>query len=105
MGCIRISMRDLARATSTGITGAGSVPQIGCVYGSLLILYSIHKTATDRRQKRLHSSTPTAMKPAPLTTPGSIKQTFETRRYGRGGGGDIAICGLLTAHFNFKNRC
>ena len=37
--------------------------------------------------------------------PGSIKQRFETRREGRGGGRAIAICGSLTAHFNFKNRC
>ena len=34
-----------------------------------------------------------------------IKQRFETRREGRGGGRAIAICGSLAAHFNFENRC
>ena len=37
--------------------------------------------------------------------PGGIKQRFETGREGRCGGRAIAICGSLTAHFNFKNRC
>ena len=40
-----------------------------------------------------------------LLVPGCIEQTLETRRYGRGGGRDIAICGSLTTHFIFKNRC
>ena len=39
------------------------------------------------------------------TAPGRIKPRVETRREGRGGGRAIAICGSLTAHFNFKNRC
>ena len=30
--------------------------------------------------------------------PGRIKQRFETRREGRGGGRAIVICGSLTAH-------
>ena len=31
-----------------------------------------------------------------------IEQTLEMRRWGRGGGRDIAICGSLTAHFNLE---
>ena len=42
--------------------------------------------------------------PAPQL-PGDINQTERTRRWGRGGERDIAICGSLTAHFNFRNRC
>ena len=37
--------------------------------------------------------------------PGGISQTERPRRWGSGGALDIAICGSLTAHFNFKNRC
>ena len=43
--------------------------------------------------------------PRPSTAPGRITQTERTRRWGRGGARDIARCGSLTAHFNFKNRC
>ena len=42
-------------------------PQSGCME-SLLIFYSVHKTATDRLWDRLHSSTPRAKKLVPLTT-------------------------------------
>ena len=41
----------------------------------------------------------------PARPPGRIEQTVEMRRWGRGGWRDIAICGSLTAHFNYKNRC
>ena len=41
----------------------------------------------------------------PMTDTGRIKQTVHTRRWGRGEARDIAICGSLTIHFNFKNRC
>ena len=33
--------------------------------------------------------------------PGCIEQTGYSQRWGRGGGRDIAICGLLAAHLNF----
>ena len=50
-----------------GTKGTGSAPHSVCM-GLLLIFYSIHKTATDRRWKRLHSSTTPVEKLAPLTT-------------------------------------
>ena len=40
-----------------------------------------------------------------LMRPGRIEQTVELRRWGKGRGRGIAICGSLTAHFSFKNRC
>ena len=41
----------------------------------------------------------------PESNPVRIEQNVELRRWGRGGGRYIAICGSLTAHFNFKNSC
>ena len=35
-----------------------------------------------------------------IALPGSIEQTVELRRWGRGGRRDIAICGSLIAHFS-----
>ena len=40
-----------------------------------------------------------------MTRTGCINQTERTRRWSRGEARDIAICGSLTAQFNFKNRC
>ena len=47
--------------------GKGNAPLKGCIV-LLLILNNMHKTATDRRWASLHSKTPPAKKPAPLTT-------------------------------------
>ena len=55
------------RVTRAGTYGKGNAPLKGCI-GLLLILNSMHNSATDRRWARLHSKTPPAPKPALLTT-------------------------------------
>ena len=55
------------RVTSIGaLYGTGRLTWRGCI-GLLLILYSIHNTATDRRWARSHSNTPPVKKLAPPT--------------------------------------
>ena len=55
------------RVTRAGTCGKGNAPVNGCI-GLLLILNSIHNSATDRRWARLRSKTLPARKPALLTT-------------------------------------
>ena len=55
------------RVTRAVTYGKGNAPLIGCI-GLLLILNSMHNSATDRRWARLHSKTPPAKKTALLTT-------------------------------------
>ena len=50
-----------------GTYGKGNAPLKGCM-GLLLILNSMHNSATDRRWARFHSKIPPARKPALLTT-------------------------------------
>ena len=55
------------RVTRVGTYGEGNSPLKGYI-GLLLILNSIHNSATDRRWARLRAKTPPARKPALLTT-------------------------------------
>ena len=64
------------RVTHPGTYGKGNAQLKGCI-GLLLILNSMHNSATDRRWARLHSKTPQARKPA-LQTTMSISLKFES---------------------------
>ena len=54
------------RVTSNGTYGSGSTSLSGCI-GLHLILYSIHRTATDKRWTMSHSNTPSVRNRSPLT--------------------------------------
>ena len=75
------NQRTMARVTRAGTHGKGNAPHKGCIR-LLLILNSMHNSATDRRWARLHSKTPPARKPARLTTLSSslMCEALETER-------------------------
>ena len=75
-----IGLATLGGGAVLGLTGGLAAPFIGAGLGSLLGAGE-HYTYWG--------------------WPGRIEQTVELRRWGRGGGRDIAICGSLSAHFNF----
>ena len=64
---VPMSIQSTKRVTRAGTYGKGNAPLKGCIW-LLLILNSMHNSATDRRWTRLQSKTPPARKPALLTT-------------------------------------
>ena len=63
----RTSAYQQSKNQSTTSNGEGNAPLKGCI-GLLLILNSMHNSASDRRWARFHSKTLPARKPALLTT-------------------------------------